>query len=132
MDLINEINEIYLDLNKKIDSDKKEIIKIKIDIILYFLYGYFWGKYQQELFSGEFIVNDPIILKLVNLKNKAKLNKEKREFIQDKISRLLVYSTWFLIEQLELTRPWIETVNSDKNLKKIDNNVIKIFFGKLN
>lgn len=131
MDLINEIKKTHLDLNKKVDLNKKEILKIKADIILYFLYGYFWKKYQQELFSGEFAINDSTLFEVNNLKNKARLNKEKREFIKDKISRLLVYATWFLMEQLKMTKPWMDAFNSNKNPKKIDNNKIQDFFGKL-
>ncbi|AHK22426.1 Panacea domain-containing protein [Candidatus Hepatoplasma crinochetorum] len=145
MDLVNEIKKIHLKLNKNIrefnksEKNKEEIkvSELQIHKILYFVYGYFWKKYQEELFAADFEawkygpieINYRINKKIIE--SKIIFNEEKKEFIKDKINKLLVYEIWFLIEQSHLTTPWIKNFNSDKDPKKIDNNEIKDFFEKL-
>lgn len=143
MNLIDLIQEKFEFLNKEnikfndennINEELK-VSELQAHKILYFLYGYFWKEYEKELFKANFEAWKYGPVEVDFRKNKIskfdiKLNEIEKKFTEEKISQLLNYGVWFLVEQSHLTKPWIDNYSSEVNCKwkKIKNKEIKDFF----
>ncbi|MDQ0513899.1 putative phage-associated protein [Mycoplasmoides fastidiosum] len=108
---------------------------LKLQKILYFLFGFYYGKTKQELFDAEFIayrygpIIKPVYDKIKNtyvdepLKNLekdlfAKYSMEDLEMdrtvVNEILEKLLNFSTWRLVELSHLDGgPWDETKQSE-------------------
>lgn len=139
------LNKYINDFYKKLNLEKnalanefnipvsKEISRMKLNKILYFMYGYFWKEFEKELYDANFEAwkCGPIEVNYESVET-ILLNKKELEKIKHFSKNLLSYSTWYLIEQSQLTSPWERNFTISEKGKclktKISNEDIKKFF----
>ncbi len=141
---INLIDKIF-ELNKKIYKNDDNPSELKVHKALYFIYGWFWNEYKEQLFeNANFEAWDygPVecdyrksqfVDQSLNSKNKFIINvsKEKEEFLNFNLEWLLKKTAFFLTSYSHLTKPWIENSVPVKEHGKNQINIDEIlnFFG---
>lgn len=101
----------------------RPISNLKLQKILYFLYGYFYKKFGCTLFDDDFVAwkLGPVVLDVYfnyynNIANpicessdvKLDLKTNEISFVDEKIQELNELSTWDLVEKSHKTTPWKE------------------------
>lgn len=108
---------------------QKPVSNLKLQKMLYFLFGYYCKKYDEYLFEDDFVAwkLGPVILDVYfsfnnNISNPIcesfdvdlELSSDRVSFIDKKIEELQVKSTWELVEESHKTTPWINAFAKGK------------------
>ncbi len=128
-------------------NDKHPITNLKLQKMLYFLFGYYYTKYNDYLFDDKFVAwkLGPVVLDVYfefnsNISNpiceifdvELNLPNDRHNFIDKKINELQKKSTWDLVEDSHKTEPWIITYDQGKGKgKTIENYEIEDYFEKV-
>lgn len=148
IDFIDNCNKIFFKdyfeknsfIHKKDSLEIPKVSELHMHKILYYSYGFFYSKFEKELFLADFQAwkYGPVEKKYreylksnnENVKKKFDINlnsMEEKSFLEDLIFKLINFSPYRLVSESHNTKPWIDNYNSEQ-WKKIPNDEIKTFF----
>lgn len=150
---LNDLKAKFINYEEQAMIDEFKLLKykffdlkeLKMHKVLYFLYGFYYSKYNEELFPAEFSAwrYGPVELNYrnyrkditnnfflnFNLKSRLAKDREKIQFLKDKIIELFIHDVWTLVAISHDTAPWKNNYfNDNKGWKIIDKQEIFNYF----
>ncbi|MDE5767033.1 MAG: SocA family protein [Malacoplasma sp.] len=129
---------------EELEYEKNELSELFIHKMLYFAYGYFYAKFNKELFADANFqawkygpVEIDVREKFKNNKKisgikkfNIEINEKEEQFLKRIIKNLLNFSTWKIVDLSHFTAPWKNNFKADSPWEEIPNDEIKKYFIK--
>ncbi len=134
--LVALTEEVIVKANKESNPNISEMNKnseLKIHKILYFLYGFYYAKYNKELFDADFQAwrYGPVEQHYrYGSRKDFYLNYEldEEDFIIEKLEKLMATNAWDLVDFSHETKPWIDANSKQEMYTTIPNEEIQSYF----